>query len=101
MPVSIRTSFPPVIDDERILLDHEIVFVEEIVSEDLVDALLGVPLERLRAERAEPKRAIGHHRAFESAELEAIGGGYLHVRHRTDGQSRLREARRGCGGKPR
>src|SRR5437660_9780916 len=77
MPVSIRTSFPPVIDDERILLDHEIVFVEEIVSEDLVDTLLGDALEHFRSECAELERAIGNHRAFESAELEAIGGGHL------------------------
>ena len=70
------------VDDERILVDHEIVLVEEIGGEHVVDPFLGQAPEQRRGGFAEPKRAIGNHRAFETTDLEAIGGGHLLVRHR-------------------
>ena len=70
------------VDDERILVNHEIVLVEEIGGDKFVDPLLGQALEQVRTECAEPKRTIRNHGAFETADLKAIGGGDLLVRHR-------------------
>jgi hypothetical protein len=70
-----QDQLPAGIHNERILVDREIALVEEIGSENLVDPLLGDALEHLCSECAELKRTIRNHRAFESAELEAIGGG--------------------------
>ena len=77
-----QDQFSAGVDDERVLLDHEIVLVEEIGSQHVVDLFLAETFEHLRTKRAESKRPIGHDCAFESAELEAIGGGPTRLRRR-------------------